>query len=132
MARLALLPPVLIPVAPPVAGVQENQTPVLTWNAAANAASYQLSLGVGPDCNSVAADVAVAGLSYQAPRLPDGSYCWQVRSVGVDGVTLSAYSAPSTFDTIPTFGEWGLALLIASLVAAGWWSLYRRRVSAQA
>ena len=47
---------------------------------------------------------------------------WQHVIAGVDGVTLSAYSAPSTFDTIPTFGEWGLALLIASLVAAGWWS----------
>jgi hypothetical protein len=127
-----LLPPVLIPVAPPVAGVQENQTPALSWLAAVNAASYQVSLGVGPDCNSVAQDVAVAGLSYQAPRLPDGSYCWQARSVGVDGVTVSAYSAPSTFDTIPTFGEWGLAFLIASIVGVGGWHLYRRRVTAQA
>jgi len=127
-----LLPPVLIAVAAPVAGVQENQTPALTWLAAANAASYQLSLGVGPDCNSLADDVAVAGLSYQAPRLPDGNYCWQVRSVGVDGVTVSAYSAPSTFDTIPTFGEWGLAFLIASIVGVGGWGLYRRRAAAQA
>jgi hypothetical protein len=124
-----LTPPVLTPVGAAVVGTKENQTPLLAWGVGTGAASYQLDLGtVASGCESVANDAAVAGQSYQSPRLTDGNYCWRVRSIDASG-NPSAWSPNDTFNTIPTFGEWGLIFLVASMIGCGGWYL-RRRTSA--
>jgi hypothetical protein len=128
-------PPIGIPVltGPPAAvpGVTENQTPAFTWTAAVNAVSYQFSMGTAPACNSISNNVAVAGTSYTSGRVADGSYCAKVRAVDALG-TAGAYSNTVTFNAIPTFGEWGLVLLIGSMVLAGGFFLQRRRAGSNA
>jgi len=129
-----LLPPMLNPVGAAIPDTKENQLPELSWEAAAGAASYELTWGAVPDCgiSPEAVYTPVVGLSYQTQsKLPDGSYCWTARSVDVDG-NRSAWASPDYFDTIPTFGEWGLLFLIASVVGVGGVFLYRRRVGSQA
>lgn len=124
--------PVLTGPGAAVAGVNENQTPNFTWTTAVNAASYQFSLGTtAPNCNDILNNVAVAGLSYTSARLADGNYCARVRAVDALG-TAGAYSNTVNFATIPTFGEWGMIFLIASMVVCGGYFLHRRRVGASA
>jgi hypothetical protein len=133
-------PPVGIPVltvtpGAAVEGSNENQTPTFTWGVATNAVSYQINLGTAasaPGCDDILSNQAVTGTTYTSGRLADGvGYCGKVRSV--DGVgTTSPYSATATFDVIPTFGEWGMMFLIASMVLCGGYYLQRRRVGSNA
>ncbi len=129
---VVLAPPVLTPVGAAVAPNKENQRPLLSWAAAVGAVSYRLDLGtVASGCESVANDVAVAGTTYQSPRLTDGNYCWRVQSIAAAG-NASPWSANDNFDVIPTFGEWGLIFLIASMVGVGGLFFYRRRAGSRA
>jgi len=120
-------PPVLTPIPAAVEDTQENQTPLLQWATVAVADNgYLVDLGVAPACESVLNDVAVAQgtLQYQAPRLADGSYCWRVASVGA--ASTEVWAADSTFDVVPTFGEWGMIFMIASMLGVGVWYMRRR------
>jgi hypothetical protein len=127
--------PVLTGPGAAVEGTNENQTPTFTWTAALNAASYEFSLGTSasaPACNDLLSNVAVTGLTYTSARLADGTgYCARVRALDNIG-TAGAYSNTATFDVIPTFGEWGLIFLIASMVLVGGFYLQRRRAGSNA
>lgn len=126
----ALVAPTLTPVAAPVAGTNENRRPLLAWAAVPIAASYVIDFGLAPACESVANEVSVTGLSYQTSGLADGNYCWRVKSVDASS-NVSAYSADSTFTTIPAFGQWGTILLVVAMAGAG--ALFvRRRAGAAA
>jgi hypothetical protein len=111
---------------------EPNQLPNLSWTNVGTAVSYELDFGTtGSSCESIANDLAVpradGAVSFfqQGTRIPDGSYCWRVRTVNSDG-EKSAYSANSNFTTIPTVGQWGVMFLVACMLATGAWHLRRR------
>jgi hypothetical protein len=108
-------------------GVGQNKTPLLQWSTVGPATGYIVSLGLSPACTSVANAVAVTATQYQAPTLPDGNYCWKVAST--DGTNTTAGANTSTFTTIPTFGEWGMILLVVSMVGVGAFYMRRRVVA---
>ena len=103
-----------------------NQTPLLTWTAAPHAATYVIDFGLEPGCENVANNVPVSGTSYRSPMLEDGDYCWRVASVDAHSIQ-SAFSADSNFTSVPTFGQWGMLFLIASMGGVGFWYMRRRR-----
>jgi hypothetical protein len=100
----------------------------LAWSSVPIAVSYNLDMGLAPGCESVFNNVSVAGTSRVSPNLADGNYCWRVQSVDVGGL-VSAFSADSTFTTIPAFGSWAMVFLVATMVGGGAWFM-RRRVAA--
>ena len=122
-----LVAPTLTAIPAAVPGTNQNKDPLLQWSTVGPATGYVVSLGLSPACTSVANAVAVTATQYQAPTLADGNYCWNVAST--DGTTTTAASANSTFTTIPTFGDWGMILLIVSMVGVGAFYM-RRRVAA--
>ena len=118
------VPPTLNPISAAVPKTQENQKPLLTWDVVAVAGSYELDLGLLPTCENIADDLPVAGTSYPSPQLTDGSYCWRVRAVDVNG-NKGIYSADSSFTAIPAIGAWGMVYLVVSTVGCGSWYMQR-------
>jgi|SaaInl4_135m_RNA_FD_contig_101_25852_length_4570_multi_9_in_0_out_0_1 hypothetical protein len=115
------------PTLTPVGAAGENHAPLLSWGAVVVAASYELDFGVSPACTSILNAFSTTATSYQSGQLADGTYCWNVRSVGATS-NLSP-NATDTFVTIPTFGEWGMIFLIASMAGCGAWYLRQRKAT---
>ena len=101
-----------------------DRSPLLSWGAVVVALSYELDFGAAPACTSILNAVSTPATSYQLPRLPDGHYCWRVRSVGIAG-NLGPSNTDS-FYFMPTFTEWGMIFLVASMAGCGAWYLRSR------
>jgi predicted phage tail protein len=91
-----------MPVAPVLAApanslLLSDNTPVFTWNAAANAATYQIQIDTVNTFTSPDRDETVGALTYTpATNLPDGVYYWRVRGINVNPEN-GPFSAVRTF-----------------------------------
>lgn len=96
-----------IPDAPVLTGpatqtITNDNTPAFSWQATADASSYQIQIDNGNGFISPERDVTQTGTTYTPPALADDAYSWRVRglnSVGMPGPWSAVWRL--TVDTTP-------------------------------
>ncbi len=94
----AALPGIPVATEPAIGFMTNNTTPTFTWNAVANAATYDiqvdnLSTFISPE---IAENVAASTFTPSSPLPADGIYYWRVRAVNATG-GAGAWSAARSF-----------------------------------
>lgn len=98
--------PVVPKVTAPKTGVTVSSMPVLSWNNAKGATSYQLQISSDSGFNPALVDVTTQNLRFlHGKTLPNGSYFWRLRSLDADGATskwTSVRKFTKKWNSIPT------------------------------